>query len=227
MNKLELNFDAMVDRDQFNGDQIQELKEIFNKSNKRLFLFLISHPEIDSDCLWEIVQFSNDTKNNNDAIIGRIIQVLGIYMDHIKEKGIPCCRERIKYGLRAIDSEMDYPYINYLMCTPIMNEKNIKDVYECFKSNITLARITETIPTSMYYAYTSEQVTQICKALVEIGKGEYSTDFLLVIKSPRNSAHDMLIIRQEAKKITKSLRIINEITKSDNWMCMKVEESLF
>lgn len=222
MNRLELNFNTMVDHDQFDSDQIQELKEIFNKSNQRLFLFLINHPEIGSDCLWEIVQFSNDIKNNNDVIVGRIIQVLGIYMDHIKEKGIPCCYERIKYGLYAIDNKMDYPYTNYLMCTPAINGKNIKDVYECFRSNITLTRITETIP--MYSAYTPEQVTQICKALVEIGKGEFGTDFLSVIKSPKNSAHDMLIIRREAKKITKSLRIINETIKSSNWMCMKIEE---
>ena len=222
MNKLDLDFDAMVDHDRFNNDQIQELKEIFNKSNQRLFLFLINHPEICSDCLWEIVKFSNDTKNNSDAIVRIIIQVLGIYTDHIKEKGIPCCYERVKYGLRAIDNKIAYPYINYLMCTPTIDVKNIKDVYECFKNNITLTRITETIP--MHYVYTSEQVTQICKALIEIAKDEYTTDFLSVIKNPRNSAHDMLIIRREAKKITKSLRIINKTTRSNSWMRMKVEE---
>lgn len=223
MSKL-LNFDAMVDYDQFDSDQIQELKEIFTKSNQRLFLFLINHPEIDSDCLWEISQFFNDTKNNNDTIVEIIIQVLGIYMDHIKENGIPCCYERINYGLRAIDSNMDYPYINYLMCTPAIDKENIKDVYECFKSNITLARITETIPT--HYVYTPEQVTQICNTLIEINNGEFAADFLSVIKSPRNSAHDMLLIRREAKRITKSLRIINEITKSDKWMIIGAEESL-
>lgn len=224
MNKIELNFDAMVDHDQFDSDQIQELKEIFNKSNQRLFLFLISHPEIGSDCLWEIAQFSNDVKNNSEAIVGIIIQILSIYMDHIKEKGIPCCFERIRYGLYAIDSKMHYPYINYLMCTPAIDEKNIKDVYECFRSKITLARLTETIP--LYSAYTSEQVTQICKALIEINRGEYATDFLPVIKSPANSAHDMLIIRREAKKITKSLRIINETTKSNKWMIIGSENEL-
>lgn len=36
MSRLELNFDAMVDYDQFDSDQIQELKEIFNKSNQNL-----------------------------------------------------------------------------------------------------------------------------------------------------------------------------------------------
>ena len=202
-NKLELNFEAMVDYDQFDSDQIQELKEIFKCSNQRLFLFLSNHPEIDSDCLWEILQFSNDTKNNSDAIVGQIIQVLGIYMDHIKEKGIPCCYERIKYGLYAVNSKLSYPYINYLMCTPTMDEKNIKDVYECFMSNITLTRITEAIP--MYSVYTSEQVTQVCKALIEIQHGDYATDFLQVIKCPVNSAHNMLVIRREAKKIINSV----------------------
>lgn len=222
MNKLELNFNAIVNYDQFDSDQIQELKEIFNKSHQRLFLFLVNHPEIGSDCLWSIAQFSNNIKNNNDTIVGRIIHVLGIYIDHIKERGIPCCYERIKYGLRAIDNKMDYPYINYLMCTPTIDEKNIKDVYECFRGNITLARITETIP--IYSMYTHEQVTQICRALIEVNRGEFGTDFLSVIKSPKNSAHDMLVIRREAKKITRSLHIINGTIKSSNWMCAKVEE---
>ena len=66
-------------------------------------------------------------------------------MNHIKEKDIRCCLERIRYGLYAIGNRMQYPYINYLMCTPEMDKKNIKDIYECFARNITLARITETI----------------------------------------------------------------------------------
>lgn len=222
MSKLELNFNAMVDYDQFDSDQIQELKEIFNKSNQRLFLFLVNHPEIDSDCLWEILQFSNDTKNNSDAIVGQIIQVLGIYMDHIKEKGIPCCYERIKYGLYAIDSKMSYSYTNYLMCTPTINEKNIKDIYECFMNNITLSRISETIP--IYPIYTPEQVTQICKALIEIQIGSIDNAFLSVIKFFENSSHDMLLIRREAKKITESLKKINSIAKAYKFASIFIED---
>lgn len=224
MNKLELNFDAIVDYDKFDSDQIHELKEIFNNSNQRLFLFLSNHPEIGWNCLWEIAKFFDNTKSNDEAIVGRVIQILGVYVDHIKDNDIPCCYERIKYALCAIDSNMTYPYINYLMCTPTMDESNIKDVYECFKNNITLTRISETI--TEYSAYTSKQVAQICKALIEIQHGEYATGFLPVINNPINSDHDMFIIRREAKKITKSLRIINEITKSNKWMIIGAEDKM-
>lgn len=225
MNNLNLNASfnsAIVDPERFDDDQIQELKEIFNRCNRRLFLFLANHPEIGSDCLWEILQFSNEHKNNSETIIGNIIQVLGVYTGHIKDKGISCCCERIRYGLYAIDSKMGYPYTNYLMCTPAINKKNIKDVYACFKSNITLTRISETIPIPMYSVYTPDQVTQICKSLIEIQAGECPPDFLHIIKSPINSAHDMLVIRREAKKIAKSLKIINEINKTNMWIRVEI-----
>lgn len=216
MSSLQLNFDAIINPDIFDSDQIEELKIIYEHSNPRLFLFLSNHPEIGSDCLWEISQFISGNKNSNSVITGVIIQVLGMYTDHIREKDLPCCFERIRFGLKAIERRLEYPYITYLMCTPTIHKKNIKDVYNCFANNVTLTRITECIP--MHSAYNSDQITQLCNSLIDIQQGAYSNSFLIAIKSPMNSAQDMLIIRREAKKIAKSLRIINRTTKSDIWM---------
>lgn len=218
-----MSFDKIIDYGKFDSDQIEELREIYKNCNSRLFLFLANHPEIGSDHLWEISQLASDPKMLDEAMTGIIIQVLGIYMDHIKEENIPCCFERIRYGMYAIKNDLSYAYIEYLMCKPTIHEKNIKDIYECFMNNITLARISETIP--VYSMYTPEQVTQICKALIDIQKGMYDDAFLSIIKFSMNSAHDMLLIRREAKIINDSLKKINTTSKTNKWARISIENA--
>jgi len=205
-------FNSNLLSDNFDTEQVMELRDIYENGYINLFTFLSDHPEINSDCLFEINQIIRNRETTTEETINTIISVLDVYTMHILESGEKCSFDRIKYGMYAIKSGMQYPYIVYLMCTSTIPESNIVDVYECFKNNITLARITETI--RIYSIYTSDQIRQICGCLTDVNSGKYDSKFIRIIKDPLNSADDMYTLRKETEKLAISLRSINTISKN-------------